>query len=143
MTVTLVNKHNGHTYLVSIVEVAKRIRIPLKISGDMTLADLDLNDINMQAAIHPISFLKKNLISSLFSKPIVVINLDDGLKQISLEEFKTFLTTLLTEEKLDDILNKNVNLKVFEKYGYLATHLDIWSLYLFSKVRNIFIFREH
>jgi hypothetical protein len=146
--VTLTNRFDGQSYFVSIVRVSKRIRIPLTTSGNldidnMSLGNIDLDDINMQAAIYPISVFKKNIIGSLLSKPLLVINLDDALRQISIDDFKAFVITLLTEEKLEDLYGGLNSANIFKKYDYVVTRYDIWSLFSFSKVKNLFIFRKN
>lgn len=146
--VTLTNKMDGQSYFVSIIPVSKQIQIPLKLSGnlgtgDMSLDNIEFNDITMQAAIYSTAVFRKNIIGSLFSKPLLIINLDDGLRQIAIDDFKAFVTMLLTEERLKDLSSDLNSRKIFEKHGYMVASYDIWSIFYLSKVKDMFVFRKN
>ena len=90
------------------------------------------DNIIFEAAIFP----KKN-----FFKPLFAIELDDGRsKKMTEEEFTKFVHHIIANEKIEDLMNGVLD--TYSKYGFMASEHDMWQLFLLSKIRIGFIFKD-
>ena len=137
---TLKNKFDGNNYRVSIVPVRKSASIPDPLRKttpkeywhSMGLKPMSFDNIIFEATIFP----KKK-----FFKPLFSIELDDGYsKKTTEEEFTKFTHHIIMNEKIEDLMNGVLD--IYEKYGFAAAEHDMWQLFLLSKMRIVFIFKN-
>jgi hypothetical protein len=131
------NKIDGCDYLLSVVAVRKRILIPRDFNG-VPFPPMKLENITFQGAVY--AQTQPSLLRQVFSKPVLVVNLEDGLGRVAREDFESFLGALIRDECIQDLLDEEGSYQVYRKYGFESATKDIWSLFLLSKIRNAFVF---
>jgi hypothetical protein len=132
------NKFDGCDYLLSVVRVRKRITISRDFNG-VPFPPMKLEHITLQGAIYehrPASFLRQ-----VFSKPVLVVNLEDRLGRVAREDFENLLEALIADESIPDLLDEERSYQIYRKYGFESATKAIWSLFLLSRIGNAFIFQ--
>jgi len=133
------NKFDGNDYRISIAPVCKKVSVPNPleqtfsgIGSKLELPRFNFDNIILEAAI----FSKKKTF-----KPLFVIALDDGYSEPMTEEaFAKIVHHIIANEKIDDL--KNGENDIYKKHGFIATEHDMWQLFLLSKMRLVFIFKD-
>src|SRR5271155_5535413 len=109
------NKFDGCDYLLSVVHVRKRVIIPRDFNG-IPFPPMKLENITLQGAVYahrPSSFLRQ-----AFSRPALVVNLEDGLGRVAREDFEKFLGELIGDESIPDLLDEERSYQIYRKYGF-------------------------
>jgi hypothetical protein len=129
----LQNTPNHREFLLSVNSVQKHISIRIDAPG-VSLGSINLSHITIQAAVYAQS-------RHMFSKPLVVVNVNDPRGRIERADFQEFMRALLREESIEDLTNESTSSTIFHKYGFESLIQDIWSVFLLRRVRNVFIFQ--
>jgi hypothetical protein len=118
------NRHDGCLYYVSVVNRRKTLTIRKELPGGYLAFNLDFN-FRYEAAIW-----KKRPIP-VFSKPLVIVNLDDGTRQPSItkEEFSTLVELVLRDEPIEHLLSDDRPYNMFEKYDVLSVQNVVGELF--------------
>lgn len=132
------NKFDGCDYLLSVVHVRKRIMIPRDFNG-ISFPPMKLENITCEGAVYP--YRPTNFLRQVFSKPVLVVNLDDGLGRITQDDFAKFLEALIRDEGIPNLLDEGRSYQIYRKYGFESATKEIWSLFLLSRIRHAFIFQ--
>jgi hypothetical protein len=125
MLQTVTNRHNGCLYYVSAIHRQKKLTIRKELmEGDLAF-NLTFN-FKYEAAI----WNKRPI--PLFSKPLLVMDLDDGTLQPSItkEEFSTLVELVLRDESIERLLGDDRTNDIFEKYDVLAVQKCRWRIFL-------------
>lgn len=127
------NENDQIIYIVSIVHVQKRFTTP-PISKEVNFGIINYDNIIFEAAIY-----KKKA----SFKPFFIIELDDtARKGISEHEFTSLIKNVITKEKIENLIDEKKCDEIFEKYGFLSNFQYIWSLFVFSKIKVIFLMKD-
>jgi hypothetical protein len=135
-----VNKFNNKVYFISVANVRRRINVPMSLNMDedeIALPPLEL-EIRLQAAVYE---YKSNFLRQIFSKPVLVVNLDDVRGQVTNEEFSELVQEVIESEPVTDLLKKNGVSGVYDRYGFRSVGKGVWSLFHLSKVKHTFILK--
>jgi hypothetical protein len=126
----MANRHDRRLYYVSVIERRKALMINRRY--DFLTFDLTFN-FRYEAAVwdkRPIPIL---------SKPLLLIDLDDGTPEASLtkEEFSSLVELVLRDEPIERLLGEAVTNDIFEKYDVLSVQNVVGGFFFLWKVRQV------
>jgi hypothetical protein len=126
----VINRHDGHLYYVSVIKCCKSLKMHHQY--DFLRLDLTFN-FRYEAVVwnkQPIP---------LFTKPILILNLDDGASQPSItkEEFSRLIKLVLRDEPIECLVRNDVTNDVFKKCDVLSVHNDNGALFFLRKVKQV------
>ncbi len=139
------NKFDNKEYFVSIIPVQKQIQIEESkirtLSNQKSLEKIkkdDLGLIEFNNIIFEAAIFLSPIINPLKPKTLFSIELnDENIKKMSEDEFTKFVNNIIENEKIDDLINKDLDL--YKKHGFLTIRHTMWQLLTSSEIKFIFI----
>jgi len=128
----ITNKIDNKQYQVSVISTNRRISVPQERYGFPGVRDMIDSHVIYQASIYSANKIPY--------KPLFVINCTEAVEWISGEEFSSSVREIILNEGVNGLINNNY--EIYSKYGFLSYEWDFWSLFAFSKIKNIFVMND-